>query len=238
MCRRDGTLRYSEPSAGENLACIIPFILIYYFLIAANVWFAIFTYAWYLQTKDRGTIAIDSISPKYSIWPSSIMPYTLRGLFLGSIRDRIDKESFYFHFIAWALPFILTVTIMVLSEVDGNSITGICFVGYRNRAIRNGLVLVPVAILSFGVSVFFSFKGAFNLNRIKRSTCSSDESKKLSSHILGMGIRTMLVIFFIFAFFMFEAFEVRNAQLWAKSLNDFIVYVCSEHICFAENRRE
>lgn len=54
VCRRDGTLRYSEPSAGDNLACIIPFILIYYFLIAANVWFAIFTYAWYLQTKDRG----------------------------------------------------------------------------------------------------------------------------------------------------------------------------------------
>lgn len=56
VCRRDGTLRYSEPSAGENLACIVPFILIYYFLIAANVWFAIFTYAWYLQTKDRGMI--------------------------------------------------------------------------------------------------------------------------------------------------------------------------------------
>lgn len=54
VCRRDGTLRYSEPSAGDNLACIIPFILIYYFLIAANVWFAIFTYAWYLQTKHRG----------------------------------------------------------------------------------------------------------------------------------------------------------------------------------------
>lgn len=55
VCRRDGTLRYSEPSAGDNLACLIPFMLIYYSLIAANVWFAIFTYAWYLQTKDRGT---------------------------------------------------------------------------------------------------------------------------------------------------------------------------------------
>lgn len=54
VCRRDGTLRYSEPSGNENLACIVPFILIYYFLIAANVWFAIFTYAWFLQTKDRG----------------------------------------------------------------------------------------------------------------------------------------------------------------------------------------
>lgn len=113
---------------------------------------------------------------------------------------------------------------MVLSEVDGNSITGICFVGYRNRAIRTGLVLVPVAILSFGVSVVFSFKGALNLNRIKRSTSSSDESKKLSSHILGMGIRTMLVVFFILAFFGFESYELRNKELWTKSLNDLIMY--------------
>lgn len=60
VCRRDGTLRHSEPSAGENLACIVPFILIYYFLIAANVWFAIFTYAWYLQTKDRGMFSLIS----------------------------------------------------------------------------------------------------------------------------------------------------------------------------------
>lgn len=56
VCRRDGTLRHSEPSAGENLSCIIPFILIYYFLMAAMVWFTIFTYAWHLQTTDRGDI--------------------------------------------------------------------------------------------------------------------------------------------------------------------------------------
>lgn len=54
VCRRDGTLRNSEPCAGESLACIVPFMLIYYFLMAANVWFVIFTYAWYLQTIDRG----------------------------------------------------------------------------------------------------------------------------------------------------------------------------------------
>lgn len=146
---------------------------------------------------------------------------------LGSIRSRIEKEiksqSFYFHFIAWALPFILTVSIMVLSEVDGNSITGICFVGYENRAIRSGLFLVPVAILTFGFSVFFSFKGVFNLNRIKRSTTSAKEMKTLSSHILGMGIRTMLIVFFIFAFFIFENYEARNSKIWAKSLDDFIV---------------
>lgn len=106
-------------------------------------------------------------------------------LSIGSIRDRIDKESFYLHFIAWALPFVLTISIIVLSEVDGNSITGICFVGYRDRAIRTGLVLIPVGILSFGVSIFFSVKGILNLDHFKRGSSSNQESKKLNSHILG-----------------------------------------------------
>lgn len=193
MCRRDGTLRYSEPSAGENLACIIPFILIYYFSIAATVWFVIFTYVWCLQTNDRGTI-----------------------------RDRIDKEVFYYHFIAWGLPFILTVLAMVLNEVDGNSILGICFVGYRNRSIRIALFDVPIAILIL-FSGFFSSKGVLNLIRIKNATSSSNESKKLSSHILGMGVRTMVIVFLIVAFFAFENYEIRNANTWAGSLTQFIM---------------
>lgn len=84
------------------------------------------------------------------------------------------------HFIAWALPFVLTISIIVLSEVDGNSITGICFVGYRDRAIRTALVLIPVGILSFGV-IFFSFNGILNLDRFKRGSSSNQESKKLNS---------------------------------------------------------
>lgn len=35
----------------------------------------------------------------------------------------------------------------------------------------------------------------------------------------------MLVVFFLFAFFMIDSYEVRNAELWAKSLNDLIKYV-------------
>lgn len=124
---------------------------------------------------------------------------------------------------------------MVLSEVDGNSITGICFVGYRNRAIRSGLVLVPVAILTFGVSVFFSFKGGINLNRIKRGSSSTEEAKKLNSHILGMCFRTMLVVFFILAFFIFETYEVRNSEIWAKSMNDYIMYVLKDHFFLVIN---
>lgn len=193
VCRRDGTLRHSEPSAGENLSCIIPFIFIYYFLMAAMVWFTIFTYAWYLQTTDR-----------------------------GSVRDRIDKKSSYFHLVAWSMPLVLTITIMALSEVDGNSITGICFVGYRNHTIRIALVLLPVGVMSF-ISFLFSVRGILQLHDIRKNASNGDESNKLQAIILRMGIRTILSLLCIVGYFVFQAYEFRNTEIWAESLNDLIV---------------
>lgn len=56
VCRKDGTLRHSEPSAGENLSCSAVFFLLYYSLISVMVWFVILTYSWHLRAI--GTIYI------------------------------------------------------------------------------------------------------------------------------------------------------------------------------------
>lgn len=50
VCKKDGTLRKSEPSASENLSCVIVFVMVYYFFIAGLVWFVIFTYAWHMSS--------------------------------------------------------------------------------------------------------------------------------------------------------------------------------------------
>lgn len=67
-------------------------------------------------------------------------------LFSGKIEERIDKKGAYFHLIAWSLPLVLTITTMALGEIDGSSITGICFVGYLNHAMRAALLLGPLLV--------------------------------------------------------------------------------------------
>lgn len=111
---------------------------------------------------------------------------------------------------------------MALSEVDGNSIIGICFVGYRNHSTRIGLVLFPVALLSV-ISLFFSTRGLHQLHIIKKNTNSSDEAKKLHSIILRMGIRTILSLLFIVGYFVFQIYEFRNSHIWSQSLNELIM---------------
>lgn len=96
--------------------------------MAAMVWFVILTYAWHMSFRA-----------------------------LGTIQDRINKKSAYFHLIAWCVPLVLTVAIMALGRIDGNSMTGICFVGYADHAAK-AFVLGPVLIV-VSVGGYFLCRG-------------------------------------------------------------------------------
>lgn len=65
--------------------------------------------------------------------------------FSGKIQDRIDKKRAYFHLVAWSVPLILSITTMAIGEIDGDFVTGICFVGFFNMAARAGFLLAPLA---------------------------------------------------------------------------------------------
>lgn len=83
--------------------------------MAATVWFVILTYTWHMSFQA-----------------------------FGKIQDKIDRKGASFHIIAWSIPLALTVTVMAFSEIDGNSVTGICFVGYANHIARAWFLLVPI----------------------------------------------------------------------------------------------
>uniref|UniRef100_A0A182TC12 Protein smoothened n=1 Tax=Anopheles maculatus TaxID=74869 RepID=A0A182TC12_9DIPT len=196
VCRKDGTLRTSEPSAGENLSCIVVFILVYYFLIAAMVWFVIFTYVWHMSFKA-----------------------------IGKIQDRIDKKGSYFHLIAWSLPLVLTITIMALSEIDGNSTVGICFVGYLNLPIRGGFLLAPVLCVLL-VGGYFLGRGLLTLIRLRISSkeiISARASKKIHQTIVRMGICTTFTFIFIVATVFCHVHEFRHSAAWATAFRNFLV---------------
>ncbi|XP_055550855.1 protein smoothened [Wyeomyia smithii] len=197
VCRKDGTLRSSEPSAGENLSCIVVFILVYYFLIAAMVWFVIFTYVWHRYFKA-----------------------------IGKIQDRsIRKNGSYFHLIAWSLPLVLTITIMALSEIDGNSTVGICFVGYLNHPIRGGFLLGPVICVLF-IGGYFLSRGLVTLIKLKISSkeiIPASFSKKIRQTIVRMGICTVFTFIFIFATLCCHMNEFRNSENWSLALKNYII---------------
>jgi len=74
-------------------------------------------------------------------------------------REAISDVSGYFHVVAWALPAVKTVAVLVLREFTGDELTGLCHVGSSvndDETTRTliGFVLVPlVAYLLVGISL-------------------------------------------------------------------------------------
>ncbi|XP_069696692.1 protein smoothened isoform X2 [Periplaneta americana] len=196
ICRKDGTLRMSEPNTGENLSCVIIFVLVYYFIMAAFVWFVILTYTWHISFQT-----------------------------LGKIQERIDKKSAYFHMVAWSLPLVLTITTMALGEIDGDSVAGICFVGYVNHAARAGFLLVPITTVLF-VGGYFLTRGLITLVRLKinsQEIISERASAKIRETIVRMGLFSLFTFVFVLVTFVCHVYEFHHHSDWRESFRKFIV---------------
>ncbi|KAJ6646366.1 Protein smoothened [Pseudolycoriella hygida] len=213
VCRKDGTLRHSEPSAGENLSCIVVFVLVFYSQISVMVWFVIFAYSFHLRA-------------------------------VGNAQDRIDKKGSYFHLVAWSFPLVLTITIMALSEVDGNSIVGICFVGYVNHPMRAGFILGPLCGVLL-VGGFFIIRGMimlFDLKNFATGIKSLTVSNKIHLTIVRIGLTTMFAFVFILVAVICQIYEFRNSHLWTAGLRELIIckilstYTDVHTACKLENR--
>nr|CAD7430029.1 unnamed protein product [Timema monikensis] len=237
VCRKDHTLRMSEPSAGENLSCVVVFVLVYYFIVAAMVWFVILTYTWHLSFQA-----------------------------LGKIQEKMDKKGAYFHLVAWSLPLILTITTMALGEIDGNSVAGICFVGYRNQAARAGLLLGPLAAMVLVGGYFLSRAWSHGVQDDSKGGTSSawsrgvqDEGKggtssawsrgvqdeviltlvslkitseeiiseqasaKIRETIMRIGFFSLLMLVFVLTTFVCHVYEFQNRHEWWASFRSYII---------------
>lgn len=129
----------------ETLSCVIIFVIVYYSLMSGVIWFVMLTYAWHTSFKA-----------------------------LGTTHQPLSGKTSYFHLITWSIPFILTVAILANSQVrqllhfciifisiftvinltlwnvpqvDADSVSGICFVGYRYYEYRAGFVLAPIGFV-------------------------------------------------------------------------------------------
>merc|ERR1719251_709098 len=132
----------------QDWRCTLLFMVIYFFFMSASVWWVVLTVCWFLSASLK--------------WG----------------QEAIDVQSQWFHFVAWRQPAISTIIILVLKSVEGDILTGVCFVG-----------LWDMSKLRFFVLALFS------LIKI-RTVMKQDGSKtdKLEKLILRIGVFSILFI--------------------------------------------
>ncbi|XP_006780762.1 smoothened homolog [Neolamprologus brichardi] len=204
VCKSDNTMRLGEPSSSETLSCVTIFIIVYYSLMSGVIWFVMLTYAWHTSFKA-----------------------------LGTTHQPLSGRTSYFHMVTWSIPFVLTVAILAIAEVDGDSVSGICFVGYKNYRYRAGFVLAPIGVVLV-VGGYFLIRGVMTLFSIKSNhpgLLSEKAASKINETMLRLGIFGFLAFGFVFITFGCHFYDFFNQAEWERSFRDYVL--CEANVTIA-----
>ncbi|RUS88904.1 hypothetical protein EGW08_003343, partial [Elysia chlorotica] len=203
VCRKDGTARRGEPQLGsdESVWCPVIFTLVYYFFVAGICWYVMLAYAWCLTFTALGGS-------------------TARGRDPGATpQEVLRSRTAYFHIISWCSPLVLTIVCLAVSEIDGDSLSGICFVGAHNSGVRAMFVLLPVGLVIV-VGTFFLIKGVYTLTKIRNDAPAFIPEKtfsKIRATIIRLGIFTAVALCFVFITFAVHIYIFTNEDKWNSS---------------------
>ncbi|XP_053610907.1 frizzled-4 [Plodia interpunctella] len=132
-CAKDSAIPTRMLLAHDGLAnpnCAVVFLLLYYFGLAASVWWVVVAGAW------RASVLRP---PQSSNTPS-----------------RNERHSSLLQLAAWGVPAALAAAVLVTRDVDADELTGTCFVGNQSSKSLLALVIVPEAICLLLGSVFLA----------------------------------------------------------------------------------
>ncbi|CAB1346225.1 unnamed protein product [Coregonus sp. 'balchen'] len=144
---------------------------------------------------------------------------------LGTTHQPLSGKTSYFHMVTWSVPFILTV--------DGDSVSGICFVGYKNYHYRAGFVLAPIGVVLV-IGGYFLIRGVMTLFSIKSNhpgLLSEKAASKINETMLRLGIFGFLAFGFVLITFGCHFYDFFNQAEWEKSFREYVL--CEANVTIA-----
>ncbi|XP_051577266.1 frizzled-6 [Myxocyprinus asiaticus] len=180
----------------QSRSCSLLFMLLYFFSTAGMVWWVILTITWFLAAGLK--------------WSC----------------EAIEKKAVWFHAVAWGLPGALTIVLLVLNKVEGDSISGVCFIGLYDLTALRWFVVAPLAAgVLAGLSLLLA--GIVSLNRV-RQVIQHDErnQEKLKKFMIRIGVFSGLYVIPLLALLGCYLYEQFRRSAWE---NTWINEHCQEY---------
>ncbi|XP_015766603.1 PREDICTED: frizzled-1-like [Acropora digitifera] len=185
----------------KHEGCTVVFMLLYFFSMASAIWWVILTLTWFLAA----------------------------GMKWG--HEAIEAIAQFFHLAAWAIPAVKTIAILLLTKVDGDELSGVCFVGLSDLTALRAFVLAPLFVY-FVVGATFLGAGFVSLFRV-RSVLKDDYSKREKIEKLMIRIGVFSILYAVPAVSVIGClfYEQANREQWDSSWSEGWVYQqrCIEH---------
>lgn len=195
--------RVGMPASGTSelaVPCTTVFVLIYFFSMASSVWWVVLTGTWFLSAGLKW--AQESIS-QYSTW---------------------------YHCLAWLLPALQTLAVLARSAVEGDPVSGLCWVGTRNPHNMIAFVIAPLLLyLLLGVSFLAAgFISLFKIRNVIKEQGGRAKLDKLEKLMVKIGIFSVLYIVPAGTVIACVFYELASVRTWEIS------YLCPS--CLARDQ--
>jgi len=186
----------------QEAGCTILFMMVYFFSMAGSIWWIVLSLTWFMSA----------------------------GLKWG--HEAIEEKSSYFHGAAWAVPAVQTIIVLVTSKIEGDVLSGVCFVGVYNSEDLQNFLLIPLSIylligLVFLVAGFYSM---YNIRNQVRSDAGTHKVYKLERLMVKIGVFSVLYTVpatVVIACYFYEFFNRGSWQRgWVANNCEFYTIPC------------
>ncbi|XP_049540378.1 frizzled-like [Anopheles darlingi] len=173
----------------QSTLCTVLFMALYFCCMAAFAWWACLALAWFLAA----------------------------GLKWG--HEAIENRSHLFHLVAWAIPAVQTIFVLALGKVEGDVLSGVCFVGQLDTHSLAMFLLIPLVIY-LSIGGIFLLAGFVSLFRI-RTVMKHDGTRtdKLERLMLRIGFFSGLFILPSLGYLACLFYEYYNFDDWMIQWN-------------------
>ncbi|XP_053603834.1 frizzled-7 [Plodia interpunctella] len=172
--------------------CTILFMIVYFFSMASSIWWVILTLTWFLAA----------------------------GLKWG--HEAIEANSQYFHLAAWAVPAIKTISILAMGKVDGDVLSGVCYVGLWDAEALREFVLAPLCVYLVLGTVFLmaGFVSLFRIRTVmKHDGTKTDKLEKLMIRIGVFGVLYTVPALIVIVCLFYEQAHFNNWMVtWHRTM--------------------
>ena len=195
---------YITQNAFGNPVCAFVFLFLYFFGMAANIWWVILALTWYLAAGMKWSY------------------------------EAIGSYANLFHLVAWVLPVIKTVLVLIFRKVDGDELTGLCYVGNQDLLALTGFVLGPQFTYLI-IGTLFLLAGFIALYRIRLAIHKERLHKidKLDRFIVRIGAFSVFSTVPLTCLIAAHFYEYSYREDWLYGRSEPNIKVLMVKICMA-----
>nr|QXY82368.1 frizzled F HduFzdF [Halisarca dujardinii] len=179
-------LSLGEPLTSVVGGCSTKAVILYYCSMAALTWWVILSFTWFLATALK--------------WAE----------------EAIAKFWILYHVLAWGVPVVQLILVLVFQTVDAELPTGVCYIGNSNLLSLGLAVFTPSLVYTALGSVFFIISIAALGSIYRNVRDETEKANKIKLLIVRVGILGFTILIPNAVMLALYIYELTQRSVWER----------------------